>query len=145
MRSATTSLSSSGTFSCFFLEDLQQGYTLPIYFFVLSIKARAQMDVGRTSKNHDKRQEYEECYNIIVQPRGAPGVFLGDLQQGYTFPVHYFVLSIRVGAQKDVGRTFKDHDERQDHKVEKTSDYDLCFNNHFLVVEGKKVVWELDV
>ena len=116
MRSATTSLSSSGTFSCFFLEDLQQGYTLPIYFFVLSIKARAQMDVDRASKNHDKRQEYEGGYNIIVQPRGAPCVFLGDLQQGYTFSVHYFVLSIRVGAQKDVGRTFKDHDERQDHK-----------------------------
>ena len=96
--------------SCFFLEDLQQGYTLPIYFFVLSTRARAQMDVGRTSKDHDKRQEYEEGYNIIVQLRGAFCFFLEDRQQGYTFPVHFFVLSVRVGAQKDVGRTFKDHD-----------------------------------
>ena len=70
------------------------------------------MDVGRTSKDHDKRQEYEEGYNIIVQLRGAFCFFLEDRQQGYTFPVHYFVISVRVGAQKDVGRTFKDHDER---------------------------------
>ena len=44
-----------------------------------------------------------------------------------------------------MGRTFEDHDERHDHKVEKTSDYDLGFNKHFSVVEEKKVVWELDV
>ena len=58
------------------------------------------------------QQEYEERYNIIVQPRGASCFFLEDLQQGDTFPVHYFVLSTRAGAQKDVGRTLKDHDKR---------------------------------
>ena len=60
----------------------------------------------------------------------------------------------------DVGMTLKDPDKRlvpgaykgrmtefhfKDHKVEKTGDYELCFNNHFSVLEEKKVVWELDV
>ena len=58
----------------------------------------------------------------------------------------------------DVGRIFKDHDKElvlgvykgrmiqihfKDHKVEKTGDYKLFFNNYFLVVEEKEGVWEL--
>ena len=127
-----------------FNEDLQQGYTLPIYFFVLSTRARAQMDVGRTSKDHNKRQEYEESYKIHCSAQGhllflsggsaaslhLPRSLLWPLQQGRG----------PEGRGKDLQGPL-----REDHKVEKTGDYELCFNNHFSVVEEKKVVWELDV
>ena len=44
---------------------------------------------------------------------GVPPVsFWEDWQQGYTFPVHYFVVSTKVGAQMDGGRIFRDDDKR---------------------------------
>jgi len=105
-------------------------------------------------------QQYEERYTITIQPRSTSCFFLEDLQAGYTISIHYLVLSTKGGTQMDIGMTLKDPEKRmvpgaykgrktefhfRDHKVEKTGDYELCFNNYFSVMEEKKVVWELDV
>jgi len=105
-------------------------------------------------------QQYEERYTITIQPRSTSCFFIEDLQAGYTLSIHYLVLSTKGGTQMDIGMTLKDPEKRmvpgaykgrktefhfRDHKVEKTGDYELCFNNYFSVMEEKKVVWELDV
>jgi len=105
-------------------------------------------------------QQYEERYTITIQPRSTSCFFLEDLQAGYVLSIHYLVLSTKGGTQMDIGMTLKDPEKRmvpgaykgrktefhfRDHKVEKTGDYELCFNNYFSVMEEKKVVWELEV
>jgi len=105
-------------------------------------------------------QQYEERYTITIQPRSTSCFFLEDLQAGYVLSIHYLVLSTKGGTQMDIGMTLKDPEKRmvpgaykgrksefhfRDHKVDKTGDYELCFNNYFSVMEEKKVVWELEV
>jgi len=126
----------------------------------LLVAQGAQFAAAPAVEEEGGEQQYEERYTITIQPRSTSCFFIEDLQAGYVLSIHYLVLSTKGGTQMDIGMTLKDPEKRmvkdaykgrktefhfRDHKVEKTGDYELCFNNYFSVMEEKKVVWELDV